>query len=297
MEERHELLLGAVEAVLLPLARLCVARGLPADHVEEVLKRAYVQAARERQRGSGAAKGAANGAATGVVTGAGARDVSQVATATGLSRREVARLDAAMLPRRVQKPSPVNQIYLRWSTSKRLQDRQGQPRALPRTGKAPSFESLAQSVTRHVHPRSLLDEMLRQDLVALSEDGLTVSLHALRYVPDKDDAQLYGFLGANVGDHLAAATANVLRRDHSHFEQAIFADELSLDSAQTVHKLVGAQWQRMLAELVPEIENLIADDQAAGREAKHRARIGLFTFHEPETDDEDPATRKPSRDV
>ena len=281
MEERHELLLGAVEAVLLPLARLCVAQGLPVDHVEEVLKRAYVRAARERRRESGGG------------AGVGARDVSQVATATGLSRREVTRLDAAMLPRSVQRPSPVNQVYLRWSTSRRLRDGHGQARALPRTGKAPSFESLAQSVTRHVHPRSLLDEMLRQDLVTLSEDGLTVSLQADRYVPAKDDAQLYGFLGANVGDHLAAATANVLRREHSHFEQAIFADELSLDSAKAVHKLVNAQWQRMLAEVVPEIERLIAQDKAAGHAANHRARIGLFTFHEPETEDEDPAAIKP----
>ena len=278
MEERHELLLGAVEAIVLPLARLCVAQGLPVDHVQEVLERAYVRAARERLRDSGAT---------------GARDVSQVATATGLSRRDVARLDSAMLPRRVQKPSPVNQIYLRWSTSKRLRDRTGQARALPRSGKAPSFESLAQSVTRHVHPRSLLDEMLRQELVTLSDDGQTVMLQANRFVPSKDDAQLYGFLGANVGDHLAAATANVIRREHSHFEQAIFADELSLGSAESLHQLVGLQWQRVLAELVPEIERLIADDKAAGRAANHRARIGLFTFHEPETDDEDPVASNP----
>ena len=281
MEERHELLLGAVEAVLLPLARLCVVQGLPADHVEEVLKRVYVRAARERRRDSGGA------------IGAGARDVSQVAIATGLSRREVARLDAAMLPRSVQKPSPVNQVYLRWSTSKRLRDDHGQARALPRTGKAPSFESLAQSVTRHVHPRSLLDEMLRQDLVTLSEDGQTVHQQPNRYVPAKDEAQLYGFLGANVGDHLAAATANVIRREHSHFEQAIFADELSLESAAAVHKIVAEQWQRVLAEVVPELERMIAEDKAAGRAANHRARIGLFTFHEPESDDDSPAPSKP----
>lgn len=293
MEERHELLLGAVEAVLLPLARLCVTRGLPVDHVEELLKRAYVQAARERQQ-EGQREGQPDRPRP---PGAGARDVSQVATATGLSRREVARLDAATLPRSVQKPSPVNRLYLRWSTSRRLQDGQGQPRVLARTGKAPSFESLAQSVTRHVHPRSLLDEMLRQDLITVSEDGLSVTLHPLRYVPDQDDAQLYGFLGANVGDHLSAATTNVLQRESRHFEQAIFADELSLDSAQAMHKLVGAQWQRMLAELVPEIEKLIADDQAAGRAANHRARIGLFTFNEPETHRENPATRKAGPDA
>lgn len=271
MEERHELLLEAVEAILLPLARLCVAQGLPIDHVEEALKRAYVRVAREQRREAGAA-----------VT----RDVSQVATATGLSRREVARLDAAMLPRRVQKPSPLNQIYLRWSTGRRYRDGRGHARALPRTGKGLSFETLARSVTRHVHPRSLLDEMLRQGLVTASEDGRTLHLVPDRYVPAKDDALLYGFLGANVGDHLAAATANVLRREDAHFEQAIFADELSAASAEAVHRLAAVQWQRVLAEVVPQIERLIADDKAAGRDARHRARIGLFTFHEPEPDDE-----------
>ena len=38
------------------------------------------------------------------------------------------------------------------------------PRALPRVGPAPSFESLAQEVTRDVHPRALLEELLRLKL-------------------------------------------------------------------------------------------------------------------------------------
>jgi hypothetical protein len=53
----------------------------------------------------------------------------------------------------------------------------------------------------------------------------------------------------------------------------------------------------MLTELVPAIEKLIADDKAAGRTTNHRARIGLFTFHEPETDDEPKATPKPAPDA
>ncbi len=271
MEERNELLLAATRAVLLPLARLCVAQGLAYDQVEEALKQAFVGAAREAKRAAGA----------------GVRDVSQIAMATGLSRREVARLSTPnLLAESASKPSPVNQLYLRWSTLKRLRGADGAPRALPRAGKAPSFESLAQSITRHVHPRSLLDEMLRLGLASLSEDGQTVQLRPDRYVPEQDEAQLYGFLGANVADHLAASSANVLHRDRRHFEQAIFADELSEASARAVRDLAAAQWQRVLAEVVPEIERLIAADKAAGRAGTHRARLGLFTFQELETDDE-----------
>jgi hypothetical protein len=169
----------------------------------------------------------------------------------------------------------------------------GQPRSLPRSGAAPSFESLAQSVTRHVHPRSLLDTMLRLGLVRLSEDGQTVHFEPDRDTPTQDDAQMFSFLGANVGDHLSAAAANVVHRDRRHFEQAIYADELSADSAAAVAELARAQWARLRAELIPELERLIAADQAAGRPGTHRARLGLFTYQEPDPETDDDTRKTP----
>lgn len=272
MDKRDELLLAAVEALLVPLARLCVAHGLPHAPVEELLKRAFVRAARDARQAAG---------------GGGARDVSQVATATGLSRREVARLSGELPPLPAQHPSPAGRLYAHWMTDPDCAGPDGQPRPLPRSGPAPSFDSLAQSITRHVHPRSLLDEMLRLGLVRLSEDGQTVHFEPDRVTPTQDDAQMFGFLGANVGDHLAAATANVVHRDRRHFEQAIYADELSAESAAAVADLARAQWTRLRAELIPELERLIAADQAAGRPGTHRARLGVFTYHEPEPEPTD----------
>ena len=272
MDKRDELLLQALEALLVPLARLCVAHGLPHAPVEEQLKRAFVRAAREARQAAG---------------GSGARDVSQVATATGLTRREVARLSGELSPLPAQRPTPAGRLYAHWMTSPDLLGPDGRPRPLPRTGSAPSFEALAQSITRHVHPRSLLDEMLRLALVRLSEDGQTVHFEADRVTPTRDDAQMLGFLGANVGDHLAAATANVVHRDRRHFEQAIYADELSESSAAAIADLARSQWARLRAELIPELERLIAADQAAGRAGTHRARLGLFTYNEPDPEPPD----------
>jgi len=269
MDKRDELLLDAVEALLVPLARLCVARGLPLAPVDELLKRAFVRAARDARQATGAPGG---------------RDVSQVSIATGLSRREVTRLSAEITPVQPARPSPAGRLYAHWMTSPDYAAPDGQPMALPRSGAAPSFEALAQSITRHVHPRSLLDEMLRLGLVRLSDDGLTVHFEPDRVAPTEDDAQMLGFLGANVGDHLAAATANVIHRDRRHFEQAIYADELSVESAHAIADLVRQQWSRLRAELVPGIERLIAADEAAGRPGRERARIGLFSFHEPESE-------------
>ena len=271
--DRQHLLLQAAEAVLAPLARLCVAQGLPFAQAEELFKQAYVRAARDARSTAGAPP---------------ARDVSQVSLATGINRREVSRITAQLQPLAVQRPAPATQVFLRWVSSKRLRTPGGLPKPLPRTGKAPSFESLAQSVTRHVHPRSLLDELCRLGLAALSEDGDTVSLLTDRFVPRKDDERLLGFLGANVGDHLAAAAANVMHRDRRHFEQALFTDELSKESAQALRALTHSLWSTLATAAVPELERLIADDKAKGRVPSERARIGLFSYHEPlqETDHE-----------
>lgn len=274
IEQRQQLLLDAAEAVLAPLARLCVSQGLPFAQAEEVFKRAYVRAARDLRREAGAPA---------------SRDVSQVSTATGIHRREVTRITADLKPLAVQRPAPATQVFLRWVSSRRLRGRDGRPRALPRSGKAPSFESLAQSVTRHVHPRSLLDELCRLGLARLDDEGQTVHLVTDRFVPDESDARLFGFLGANAGDHLSAATANVIHRDRRHFEQALFTDELSSESAAELATLARSLWSRLTAEAVPELERLIAEDQAAGRGPRERARIGMFSYHEllPETPNDD----------
>ena len=270
-EERQNLLRDAAEDLLLPLARLCVSQGLPFGQTEELLKRAYVRAAREARRDDGGASG---------------RDMSQVSVSTGLSRREVTRISAELLPRAAQRPAPAIQLFLRWTSDRKLRGRDGQPKALPRSGKAPSFESLAASITRHVHARSLLDELGRLGLAELSEDGQTVHLLHDRFVPQHDDKRLFGLLAANVGDHLEAAVANVIHHDSRHFEQAVFADNLSQVSAEALRGIAQQQWRGVIASLVPELERMIAEDQEQGRPPAHRARLGMYTFHEPLIKDE-----------
>ncbi len=270
--DREQLLLDALEGILQPLARLCIGHGLPYAHAEEVFKRAYVQAARDARRAAGADT---------------RRDVSQVATATGLSRRDVGRISAALRPRAAQRLSPATQLFTRWASDPAYRHRNGRVRKLPRQGPAPSFEALATSVTRHVHPRSLLDELLRLGLVVLADGGESVVLQKDRAVPQQDDQRLFGLLAANVGDHLAGAAANVLRRDRRHLEQAVFAHGLSDEAVAAAAELVQQQWRRLLAELAPALQRLIDADSAAGREGRQRLRVGLYSYHETQPEDED----------
>jgi hypothetical protein len=267
---------AAIAALLPPIAELAVARGLPFAAVEELFKAAFVEAARLAQPES-----------------AGGRIVSRVATATGLTRREVARLvdarDTAGGPPPVR-PSPATQVFTRWRADPTLRDRRGRPKALPRQGPAPSFEALARSVTQDVHPRSLLDELCRLGLAEVVDDEVRLLRESV--VAGRDSERAFAFLGSNVGDHLRAGVANVLADAPPHLEQAVFADELSAESIAAFREIAKAEWQALLAATVPKLQALIDADAKANRTRDQRVRIGLYTYHDAMGDP--PATPRPA---
>lgn len=258
-------LLDAARALLKPLAELAIARGLHHADLDELLREAFVDAAL---------------AVHPDVTPH--RAVSRVSTATGLHRREVTRLlqrEPVATPRR----SPATQVFTRWLSDPAWRDGAAPRASLPRQGIGPTFETLAQTVTKNVHPRSLLEELVRLGLVRLDDSGEHVELVSERFAPAGDEPRMLGFVAANVGDHLCASVANVLATTPPHLEQALFADELSHVSVELLRPLVREQWQQVLRKLAPQVQALIDDDQAQGRTQDQRVRVGLYSYHAPMT--------------
>jgi hypothetical protein len=262
--DEQQALLTALRQVLEPLAELAVQRGLPYAPVEELVRRAFV--------------GAADTAHPDLLPH---RKVSRISTSTGINRREVSRLLAvirdAQAARQLPRHSVASELFAHWVSDGRYRDRHGEPRVLRRQGRAPSFESLAHAITRDVHPRSLLDELLRLKLAVHHVDNDTVELLRDAFVPSEDRVRMLQFLGANVGDHLAGAVTNVLTDGRRHYEQAVFADGLTEASVQEVWTQIGTLWKTLLATLVPVLEQKVErDSEAEG--AQHRLRVGLYTF-------------------
>ena len=259
LNAEQQALLDAVDAVLAPLAQLCVGKHITIQVIEEQLRAAFVKAALQAHSDL-----------------PGQRLISRVSTATGLTRREVSRLQRqSAAPPQPLRRSPVAELFTRWASNPAL------PHSLPRQGAAPSFDALAQSVTRDVHPRTLLQELCRLKLARHDEPADTVLLLRDAFVPRGDWARMVAFLGSNVGDHLRAATANVLGDGGQHLEQAIFADELSGQSLAAAQKLMTHQWRTLLGQVAPQLETLIESDRTAGRAQNQSLRVGLFTWSQP----------------
>lgn len=253
--------LGAVGVLLAPIAELCIARGATIQAVEEMLRQAFVDQAQR-------------------VCGSDEVATSRISTMTGLTRREVARLRSVAAQELPATRSLTTDLLTRWLSAPQY-TRRGKPLVIPRAGAAPSFEQLAGSVTRDVHPRSLLAEMQRLHLVEHDEEQDTVRLLVEAFVPRDDLPRMLGFLGDNVGDHLRGAVRNVLGAGNQHFEQALFADELSAESVHQARELITDQWRSLLTQLGPQLEALMAQDREAGRPQDQALRIGLYSWSRP----------------
>ncbi len=276
-------LAAALRQLLAPIARLALAQGVTHATLDELMKQALVAAADAAHDNLPPH-----------------RRVSRITTATGIHRREVGRLvgllrqgAAHQAPPRLDYGSHASELFAHWRSQAAYQGADGQPAVLPRQGPAPSFESLAQAITRDVHPRSLLDELLRLGLAAHDPASDTVRLVRDGFVPQGDAARMLQVLGRNVGAHLQGAVDNVLhdgvrRPGPRHFEQAIFAGGLSEASLAEFRRLVTDHWQATLRALVPALEALIERDAAAaaggdaGVPAYQQVRLGLYTHAQPD---------------
>jgi hypothetical protein len=267
-------LLAALTKLFAPLAQLCVGSGLSIQTVEEALRRAYVLAGLAAHQ---------NTACQTASTRQNERLTSRISASTGLTRREVTRLLQLQHDTPAHKPSAANEVFTKWVSDPSFKDEQGRPKALARQGSGVSFESLAQSVTTDLHPRAILEELLRLNLIHVDEQDQQLKLSQQAFVPRGDKVSMAHFFGENLGDHLQAACENLLSDGRQHLEQAVFADELSTHSVEQIKKVLTEIWQNMLTRLTAEFTERIEDDKTQGRIQNCKMRVGLYSLHQPTT--------------
>jgi hypothetical protein len=256
---------NAVSRVLRPLVRAMIARGLGFPELTDRLKGLYVEAA-DQHFG---------------LEGKRMTD-SRVSLLTGLQRKDVRSLRTR--PDRgapePQGAGPLPRILARWTAAPPYAARPGQPDRLPRSSaKGASFETLAAEVSRDVHPRTLLDELVRLGLVSHDPEDDTVELTATAFLPSRDDAALTGYFGANLGDHAEATVANLEAAPGPgpFFERAVHYDHLtekSLDELEAMARALQGEALTQLNALALTLQ--VRDAGVPG--SKGRFRCGAYVY-------------------
>ena len=251
-----------------PIVRTLIARGLRYPELGDMLKELYVDAS-ERHFSIGGKR----------------LTDSRISLLTGLQRKDVHALRSKPGDRATEADAagagPLPRVLAQWLAGAPYCDASGAPRPLHRApaGGSPSFEALVAEVSRDIHPRTVLDELKRQDLVDHDAASDMVTLRTPAFLPAHDDAALAGYFGANLGDHAEAASANLDAAPDPgpFFERAVHYNKLTPEALGELEALARKLQSDALAEL--NAEALALQKRDAGVEtATGRFRCGAFVY-------------------
>lgn len=262
--EHAALALAELGTLMQPIVRWLLRHGVNYVALADQLKPVFLEVAREELRRSG-------GKAT----------HSAISVLSGVHRKDVRSLLEASDARERRKGVPLaSQVFTRWVTDPQFRAADGSPAILPRTGPSPSFDTLARAVSTDVHPRSVLDELVRLGLVTASDD--LVSLSAQAFVPAGQLADLTALFVANAADHMAAAVHNLTEPGPKLLEQSVFADGLSADSADVLAQAAREAWTQVFDPFVATARARLDADNAAALPAseQRRMRFGVYFYSE-----------------
>lgn len=240
--------------LLRPLARYMIARGVTFGPASDLMRTAFVQAVEEDY-----------------ALGDRRLTDSRISLLTGLQRRDVKRL-RGRAPPATPDAGPLPRVIARWQAH--WSDADGATRPLPHRGTG-SFETLMAEVSRDLHPRTVLDELIRLGVVA-RDDGDRLCLVKRALIPS-DTTTRDGYLAANLGDHASAAIANSVDDAPAHLDQAVHYDHLSAASVAELEDLAREASAALLSTLNTRAAQLQASDIAKG-EATMRFRTGVYAY-------------------
>lgn len=262
--ELAALALREAAVVMAPLALWLLRSGVSYPAFAEMLKPVFLEAARgELERSHTTAT------------------QSALSMLSGVHRKDVRSFESS--PRSSQaslRPSLPSQVFTKWLSDARYRGADGKPRALLRSGAGRTFESLCRALSSDVHPRTVLDELLRLGLVSV--DGDRVAVLANAFVPAAQLDEVTALVSANVADHIAAAVSNLTTKAPKSLEQSVFADGLTADSVALLHHTARGLWEKAFETIVTQAQQRVELDADPGGDM--RMRFGVYFFSEPAAD-------------
>ncbi|OGT04634.1 MAG: hypothetical protein A2Z65_02570 [Gallionellales bacterium RIFCSPLOWO2_02_58_13] len=208
---------------------------------------------------------------------------SSISMLSGVHRKDVREWRKAGKPRPpVKALSVAMEVYTRWASDPSYRDGKGGPRLLERMGISGSFEELAASVSTDVHPRTVLEELLRLGVVAAANESgegapTLLCLCTGAFVPKEGYAEMLQLFADNVGDHIATAARNLEGSEAPLLEQSVFADGLSAESAAALGALARKLWADVFQEMARAATHLTQQDHGLSG-AKERVRLGMYFY-------------------
>lgn len=257
-----------VSGLLRPLVRLLLRNGMSFKAFSDLARAVYVEVAM-RDMGLPGRK----------------QTVSRVSILTGLSRKEVQRLQAT------RNPDGENESHERYNRAARViagwvrdgdfTDPAGNPIALKNAGADSGFARLVRRYSGDVPARAVLDELLNVGAVERGPDN-EVRLLARAYVPRASERDKLNILGSDVADLITTIDHN-LRQGVAdpRFQRKVMYDNLPQDVIQAFRAMSAEQSQALIEKLdkwLAQHDRDINPNASGG--GRVRAGVGVYYFEE-----------------
>jgi hypothetical protein len=208
--------------------------------------------------------------------------VSRVSVITGLTRKEVSRLQKIETP----DDSAISHQYNRaarviagWMRDKRFLDSEGEPAPLHFDQGNDSFSDLVREHSGDIPPRAILDELLRVGTVAKDEDG-KINLITDGYIPRTGNIGKLHILGTDAQLLLSTIDYNLQQGAlKPRFQRKVSYDNLPVEALADFRSISAEKSQALLMELDLILSQQDRDNnpqvQGSGRK---EAGIGIYYF-------------------
>ncbi|HJY75402.1 MAG TPA: DUF6502 family protein [Burkholderiales bacterium] len=256
----------AAQGVLRPLVRILLRNGVPYGAFAEMARRVYAEVAQREFALPGKKQ-----------------TVSRISTLTGLTRKEVTRIQSEEPPRpadheRYNRPA---RVIGGWVRDKRYHDRRGHPAELPMEGDARSFSALVREFSGDIPPRAMADELARVGAIEVLPEG-RVRLLTRAYIPRGDQAEKIGILGADVADLIRTIDHNLTcPPGDAYFQRRVSYDNVPLELLPSLTRKLSRKAQSCL-ESMDRVLAAADRDRSARAKGTGRARtgVGIYYFEE-----------------
>lgn len=151
------------------------------------------------------------------------------------------------------------------------------PSQIPFSNSNTSFENLVKEVSRERHPRSILEELKRLGVV--NEDESRVILEINSFTPSPETDEVNKLFTSNVCDLISAGIENITTRNNKFIEQAIYADELTEKSIDTLKELSYDLWEIFSNKILLKAIECCKEDEGR-KDATKRFKLGIYEYHE-----------------
>lgn len=263
----EKILHKSIFAILKPLIRILLRNNISYPAFDDMVRKAYVEVAEHEFKVDG--KKQTN---------------SRISTLTGLSRKEVKRLQD--LPEEetennVLKYNRAARVVYGWVHDSEYQEQDGKQKPLNFDGDGNSFCKLVKQYSGDVPPRAILDELMRIGLVEKDDEGF---LHLLKraYIPKEGLNEKIQYLGKDVSALLLTMDRNIYEKNLApFFQRKVYYDNLPEECVAELRQIIAENSQ----ELLEKIDQAMAQhDRDVNPDVKGTGRnaigVGVYYFED-----------------